>query len=85
MPYNDLEATKLAFENGNIAAVIIEPVPGNMRVVPGKEGFLQGLRDLCDKYGALLILMKSCAASEFQQQQLPQNTASCLTYSVSVK
>lgn len=55
VPYNDLEATKLAFENGNIAAVIIEPVPGNMGVVPGKEGFLQGLRDLCDKYGALLI------------------------------
>ena len=55
VPYNDLKATKKAFENGNIAAVIIEPVPGNMGVVPGKDGFLQGLRDLCDEYGALLI------------------------------
>ena len=55
VPYNDLAAVEQAFENGDIAAVIIEPVPGNMGVVPAKEGFLQGLRDLCSKNGALLI------------------------------
>ena len=55
VPYNDLEAVKQAFVNGDIAAVIIEPVPGNMGVVPAAEGFLQGLRDLCDANGALLI------------------------------
>jgi glutamate-1-semialdehyde 2,1-aminomutase len=55
VPYNDLEATAQAFANGNIAAVIIEPVPGNMGVVPAAPGFLQGLRELCDQHGALLI------------------------------
>ena len=53
--FNDLAATRKAFENGDIAAVIIEPVPGNMGVIPTKEGFLQGLRNLCDEFGALLI------------------------------
>ena len=55
VPYNDLAAVEKAFENGDIAAIIIEPVPGNMGVVPAKKGFLQGLRDLCDKFGSLLI------------------------------
>ena len=55
VPFNDLSATRKAFENGDIAAVIIEPVPGNMGVVSTKDGFLQGLRDLCEEFGALLI------------------------------
>lgn len=57
VPYNDLESVKVAFENfgEDIAGVIVEPVAGNMGVVPPQPGFLQGLRDLTTKYGALLI------------------------------
>ncbi|MBC1638499.1 glutamate-1-semialdehyde 2,1-aminomutase [Listeria welshimeri] len=57
VPYNDVEGAKLAFEKygEEIAAVIVEPVAGNMGVVPPIEGFLEGLRDLTTKYGALLI------------------------------
>lgn len=57
VPYNDVEGAKLAFEKygEEIAAVIMEPVAGNMGVVPPIEGFLEGLRDLTTKYGALLI------------------------------
>ena len=48
VPYNDLQATERVFEanKGQIAAVILEPVAGNMGVVPPKDGFLQGLREL---------------------------------------
>ena len=55
--YNDIENVKALFEaNPNeIAAVIIEPVAGNMGCVPPKEGFLQSLRQLCDENDALLI------------------------------
>ncbi len=55
--FNDLATVREAFEAhpGEIAAVIVEPVAGNMGVVPPKDGFLQGLRDLCDEQGALLI------------------------------
>lgn len=55
--YNDLSSveTLLQKAEGETAAVIVEPVGANMGVVPPKEGFLQGLRSLCDKYGALLI------------------------------
>lgn len=57
LPYNDLEATESTFrEQGDeIAAVIVEPIAGNMGVIPPKDGFLQGLRELADRYGALLI------------------------------
>ncbi|MBC1660991.1 glutamate-1-semialdehyde 2,1-aminomutase [Listeria welshimeri] len=57
VPYNDVEGARLAFEKygEEIAAVIVEPVAGNMGVVPPIEGFLEGLRDLTTKYGALLI------------------------------
>ncbi|MCX7805395.1 MAG: glutamate-1-semialdehyde 2,1-aminomutase [Planctomycetota bacterium] len=57
VPYNDLGAARAAFEaaGGEIAAVIVEPVAGNMGVVPPADGFLEGLRDLCDSAGALLI------------------------------
>ncbi|MEI5905658.1 glutamate-1-semialdehyde 2,1-aminomutase [Bacillus spongiae] len=57
VPYNDLESIKYAFEQfgEDIAGVIVEPVAGNMGVVPPKPGFLQGLRELTTKNGALLI------------------------------
>ncbi|MEK5106773.1 glutamate-1-semialdehyde 2,1-aminomutase [Cytobacillus sp. FSL K6-0129] len=57
VPYNDLEGVKYAFEQfgEDIAAIIVEPVAGNMGVVPPVEGFLQGLRDVTTEYGALLI------------------------------
>lgn len=55
--YNDLEDVKRLFEDhkGEIACVIIEPVAGNMGVVPAQVDFMQGLRDLTKKEGALLI------------------------------
>lgn len=57
LPYNDLEATAEAFKKvgGQVACVIVEPVAGNMSCVPPVPGFLEGLRDLCSRYGALLI------------------------------
>ncbi|MCD8914931.1 glutamate-1-semialdehyde 2,1-aminomutase [Staphylococcus simulans] len=57
VPYNDLDAIKQAFETygDDIAGVIVEPVAGNMGVVPPVEGFLQGLRDITNEYGSLLI------------------------------
>lgn len=56
-PYNDLEAVKALFAANpeQIAAVIIEPVAGNMGVIPPVEGFLAGLRELATQEGALLI------------------------------
>jgi glutamate-1-semialdehyde 2,1-aminomutase len=56
-PYNDLAAVKNLFEvyEKDIAAVFIEPVAGNIGLVPPAPGFLQGLRDLCTKHGALLV------------------------------
>ena len=55
--YNDLASVEALFEaNVNqVAAVIVEPVAGNMGVVPPEDGFLTGLRRLCDDNGALLI------------------------------
>lgn len=55
--YNDLSSVEELLQQsaGETAAVIVEPVGANMGVVPPKEGFLKGLRSLCDKYGALLI------------------------------
>ncbi|NBD25898.1 glutamate-1-semialdehyde 2,1-aminomutase [Paenibacillus sp. T1] len=57
VPYNDLDAVKFAFERfgEEIACIIVEPVAGNMGVVPPLPGFLQGLRDVTTKYGSLLI------------------------------
>ena len=56
-PYNDLEAVRQIFEleGERIAAVILEPVAGNMGVVPPAANFLGGLRALCTDYGALLV------------------------------
>lgn len=55
--YNDLDNVRSLFEanKNEIAAIIIEPVAGNMGCVPPQEGFLKGLRTLCDEHGALLI------------------------------
>ena len=57
VPFNDLAAVEQAFENhaGKIACVMVEPVAGNMGCVPPAPGFLEGLRSLCTKHGALLI------------------------------
>ena len=54
VPYNDLEAVRTAM-SGEVAAIIVEPVAGNMGCVPPAEGFLEGLRAVCDEHGALLI------------------------------
>ncbi len=55
--YNDLDSVQSLFDlcGDQIAAVIVEPVGANMGVVPPAEGFLQGLRDICTRYGSLLI------------------------------
>ncbi len=55
--YNDLEKVENVFNKygETIAAIIVEPVAGNMGVIRPKNGFLQGLREVCDKYGSLLI------------------------------
>ncbi|MCL2309765.1 MAG: glutamate-1-semialdehyde 2,1-aminomutase [Proteobacteria bacterium] len=57
LPYNDLAAITAAFKEAPeaIAAVIVEPIAGNMNMVKPKTGFLEGLRALCDRYGAVLI------------------------------
>ncbi|WP_341281736.1 glutamate-1-semialdehyde 2,1-aminomutase [Paenibacillus sp. FSL H8-0537] len=57
VPYNDIESMKLVFEKygEEIACVIVEPIAGNMGVVPPLPGFLQGLRDITEQYGSLLI------------------------------
>jgi glutamate-1-semialdehyde 2,1-aminomutase len=53
--YNDLESVEEALGSGDVACVIVEPVAGNMGVVPPRPGFLQGLRDACDRHGTLLV------------------------------
>jgi glutamate-1-semialdehyde 2,1-aminomutase len=57
VPFNDLDAVTTAFESrrGQVAAVLVEPVAGNMGVVPPAPGFLKGLRELCTRHGALLV------------------------------
>lgn len=55
--YNDLDSVQALFERypDSIAGVILEPVPGNMGVILPRPGFLEGVRELCTRYGALLI------------------------------
>lgn len=55
--FNDLNSVIALFEKhgADIAAIIVEPIPGNMNMVLPVHGFLEGLRDICDHYGALLI------------------------------
>ncbi|MEP1743053.1 MAG: glutamate-1-semialdehyde 2,1-aminomutase [Kangiellaceae bacterium] len=55
--FNNLQSVKELFEanQDDIATVIVEPIPGNMNCIPPEDGFLQGLRQLCDQYKAVLI------------------------------
>jgi glutamate-1-semialdehyde 2,1-aminomutase len=57
LPFNDLEAVRGTLEarGGEVAVIVVEPVAGNMGVVPPAPGFLEGLRDLCTRHGALLL------------------------------
>ncbi|MEW6615029.1 MAG: glutamate-1-semialdehyde 2,1-aminomutase [Thermodesulfobacteriota bacterium] len=57
LTFNDLEPVKEVTEKDgeNIAAIIVEPIPGNMGVIQPKAGFLEGLRKLCDQHGIVLI------------------------------
>ncbi|TEW44013.1 glutamate-1-semialdehyde 2,1-aminomutase [Psychromonas algicola] len=55
--FNDLDSVRALFEEykDQIACIIVEPVAGNMNCIPPAEGFLQGLREICDQHKALLI------------------------------
>lgn len=57
LTFNDIDSVKQAFaESGaQIACIIVEPVAGNMNCIPPEPGFLQGLRQICDDYGSVLI------------------------------
>jgi len=57
LTYNDLAQVREVFEQagGDIACIIVEPVAGNMNCIPPAPGFLQGLRQVCDDYGCVLI------------------------------
>jgi len=61
LDYNDIDSVKKIFASSNkemgkqIACIIVEPVAGNMNCVPPAPGFLQGLREVCDEYGSVLI------------------------------
>jgi glutamate-1-semialdehyde 2,1-aminomutase len=57
MEFNNLASVKQAFEQygDDIACIIVEPVAGNMNCIPPVDGFLQGLRDICDQYQSVLI------------------------------
>ncbi len=56
-PYNDLAAAREALEahRDQVAAIVVEPIAGNMGVIPPADGYLEGLRSLCDESGALLV------------------------------
>jgi glutamate-1-semialdehyde 2,1-aminomutase len=57
VPFNDLEAVERTFaaHAGAIACVIVEPVAGNMGLIPAADGYLAGLREICDRHDALLL------------------------------
>ncbi len=57
LSFNDLDQVKQAFSEvgEQIACIIVEPVAGNMNCIPPAEGFLQGLREVCDQHGSVLI------------------------------
>lgn len=54
-PYNTIEGLREYFQRGNIGCVIIEPIAGNMGLVPASKDFISTLRALCDEFGAILI------------------------------
>ena len=55
VPFNDVAAMQAAFSANQVAALIIEPIPGNMGLVSPAPGYLRALRQMCDVHGALLI------------------------------
>jgi len=57
LEYNNLDQVRDAFSHigGQVAAIIVEPVAGNMNCIPPMPGFLAGLREICDEYGSVLI------------------------------
>lgn len=57
VPFNDLDAVRrvVAEHQGQVACVLLEPLPGNMGCIPPVEGYLEGLRTLCDEHGVLLV------------------------------
>lgn len=83
--YNDLENVRSLFEanKNEIAAIIVEPVAGNMGCVPPQKGFLEGLRELCDANGTLLIfdeVMTGFRLSKGGAQELFGITADIVTF-----
>ena len=55
VPYNDLDALEAAFKDQNVAAFMVEPIQGEAGVVVPGEGYLKGVRELCDRYNVLFI------------------------------
>jgi glutamate-1-semialdehyde 2,1-aminomutase len=57
LTYNDIDQVKETFAKvgGQVACIIVEPVAGNMNCIPPEPGFLEGLREVCDEYGTVLI------------------------------
>tara|TARA_B100000524_G_scaffold287379_1_gene162483 strand:- start:5052 stop:6356 length:1305 start_codon:yes stop_codon:yes gene_type:complete len=83
--YNDLENVEEIFKanSDEIAAIIVEPVAGNMGCVPPAKGFLEGLRNLCDRSGALLIfdeVMTGFRLAKGGAQELLGVNADIVTY-----
>ncbi|MBS0216470.1 MAG: acetylornithine/succinyldiaminopimelate transaminase [Proteobacteria bacterium] len=54
--FNDLGKLDAAMANGDVCAVMLEPVQGESGVIPAADGYLRGVRELCDRHGALLVL-----------------------------
>ena len=81
LPYNDLAALEelVAGHGAELAAVIVEPVAGNMGVVPGDAVFLGGLRELCDRCGALLVFDEVITGFRLGPGGLRRSTASAPT------
>ena len=83
--YNDIESVKAIFENNKdkIGVVIIEPIAGNMGLVPADKKFLRELRELCDKFGAVLILdevMSGFRASRLGSYPFNEVSADLVTF-----
>ncbi|ERJ26200.1 glutamate-1-semialdehyde 2,1-aminomutase [Campylobacter concisus] len=83
--YNDIESVKAIFENNKdkIGVVIIEPIAGNMGLVPADKKFLEELRALCDKFGAVLILdevMSGFRASRLGSYSFHEVDADLITF-----
>ena len=83
--YNDIESVKAIFVNNKdkIGVVIIEPIAGNMGLVPADKKFLRELRELCDKFGAVLILdevMSGFRASRLGSYQFHEVDADLVTF-----